>query len=186
MKICFICSEYPPGPHGGIGTMTQVIGRALAAQGHEVRVVGVYPKSYPGPDYQEDMGVRVWRLRSRGVRFGWIQDRRRLFHMVREWASDSQIDVVEVPDFEGWAAGWGPLAVPVVARLHGTGTYFNAEMKLRTARLNFWVERASLRRANFWASVCRYTASRTQELFGLQVASTILYNPVEKTSQERR
>src|SRR2546429_2994566 len=25
MNICFICPEYPPGPHGGVGTFTQIL-----------------------------------------------------------------------------------------------------------------------------------------------------------------
>jgi hypothetical protein len=49
LELCFICSEYPPGPHGGIGTMTQVLARALVARGHGVRVIGVYQRDYPGP-----------------------------------------------------------------------------------------------------------------------------------------
>ena len=41
MKICFLCSEYPPVPHGGAGTFTQVTARALVQAGHDVRVVGL-------------------------------------------------------------------------------------------------------------------------------------------------
>src|SRR5215467_6645136 len=36
MKICYLCNEYPPAPHGGIGSVTQVLGRALADAGHQV------------------------------------------------------------------------------------------------------------------------------------------------------
>ena len=43
MKVCFVCSEYPPSVHGGIGTYTAVLGQALRRRGHEVRVIGVYP-----------------------------------------------------------------------------------------------------------------------------------------------
>jgi glycosyltransferase involved in cell wall biosynthesis len=181
MKICFVCSEYPPGPHGGIGTMTQVIGRALAAQGHEVRVVGIYGSAYPGRERVDDEGVQVWRIRASAGRLGWIADRLSLFKTISAWSRSGSIDIVEVPDFEGWAAGWRHLAVPVVARLHGTGTYFNAELGQPIDRSSYLLERASLRRVNFWASVCRYTADRTQELFRLKTQpKAILYNPVER------
>ena len=72
MNICFVCSEYPPGPHGGIGTMTQVLGRAFARDGHQVRVVGVYPEWYGEPDVEEDHGVQVLRLRERKQPLGWV------------------------------------------------------------------------------------------------------------------
>ncbi|MFN7926775.1 MAG: hypothetical protein U0Y68_02325 [Blastocatellia bacterium] len=35
-----MCNEYPPGKHGGIGTLTQSIARAMVARGHQVSVVG--------------------------------------------------------------------------------------------------------------------------------------------------
>ncbi len=47
-------------------------------------------------------------------------------------------------------------------------------------RVTFWLERASLRRAEFWCSVSRYTADKTQRLFGLHSGPrAILYNPVD-------
>ena len=73
------------------------------------------------------------------------------------------MDLVEVPDWEGWAAGWPVLAAPVVARLSGSAAYFAAEMNRRVKRVAYWLERASLRRADFRCSESRYTARRTSE-----------------------
>ncbi len=58
MKICFICGEYPPGPHGGIGTFVQVLARALVAAGHEVRVLGAYGTAYHAANEEVDQGVQ--------------------------------------------------------------------------------------------------------------------------------
>jgi len=180
MRICFLCNEYPPGPHGGIGTMTQVLARALVQAGHQVRVVGLYPRDYPAPDYEEDQGVRVWRLRQSSHRFSWAPARYQLFRTVAGWSRRGKIDLVEVPDWQGLAAGWPRLPVPVIARLHGSISYFAAELGRHISRVAFWLERASLRRADFWCSVSRYTAEQTQRLFGLRSGPlAILYNPVE-------
>ncbi len=180
MRICFLCNEYPPGPHGGIGTMTQVLARALVQARHQVRVVGMYPRDYPAPDYEEDQGVRVWRLRRPARRFGWVPARYQLFVTIARWARRGEIDLVEVPDWEGWVAGWPSLPVPVIVRLHGSISYFAAEQGQAIGRRVFWLERASLRRADFWCSVSRYTARKTQQLFGLRSdARAILYNPVK-------
>jgi len=180
VKICFICSEYPPGPHGGIGTMTQVLSRALAAEGHEVQSIGVYPQNYPGPDREEDNGVRIRRLRGSGRPFEWAFHRLRLYRDIAGLARRGAVDLVEAPDYEGWVAGWQRLSAPVVVRLHGSQTYFASELGKRVRKTAFALERSALRRADFWCSVCRYTAERTRELFALtSEPSAILYNPVE-------
>jgi glycosyltransferase involved in cell wall biosynthesis len=86
---------------------------------------------------------------------------------------------VEVPDFEGMAAGWPALCVPVIARMHGSASYFTAEMGSRPKPLTWFLERASLQRANFCCSCSRYTADRTKRLLRLQRSEiVILHNPV--------
>ncbi len=180
MRVCFVCNEYPPGPHGGIGTFTQVLARGLVAAGHQVRVAGVYHKNYPSPDYEEDHGVQVWRFREPSVRFGWVLARRRLYRQIASWCRQGASEIVEVPDWAGWAAGWPKLPVPVVARLNGSASYFAAEIGGKIKKRHFWLERASLRRADFWCSVSKYTGEKTRKLFGLTSGpDAILYNPVE-------
>jgi len=180
MKICFICGEYPPGLHGGIGTMTQVLGRALTKLGHDVRVIGVYPPEYPAPDFEVDEGVRVWRIRDSAYPGGWIVSRLRLFRKVSRWVDAGHVEIIEVPDYQGWAAGWKKLAVPVIVRLHGSLTYFAAELHRPISKVCYWLERACLQRANYLCSVCGYTFQITQQVFNLPLgSSTVIYNPVE-------
>ena len=180
MKICFLCNEYPPGPHGGIGTFTQVLGRGLAAAGHAVSVVGVYSPDHPAPDYEEDQGVRVWRLREPPTRVGRWRGRWRVYRTIARMARRGEVEIVEAPDWEGWTAGWRRLAAPLVIRLHGSSCYFAREMGRKPRRQSLLLEGAALRGADFWSSVSQYTADRTRELFGLAGdAAAILYNPVE-------
>jgi len=184
MKICFVCNEYPPGPHGGIGTMTQVLARALVRSGHEVRVVGVSPSWYGAPETEEDEGVQVLRLPEREHPLGWVFSRYQLYQKVSQWVRAALVDVVEVPDYQGMAAGWRELRVPVVARLHGSLAYFASELNRPIEKLAYWLERASLRRADYVSSVCRYTAKMTGQVFKLPMsAAEILYNPVEAPSE---
>lgn len=180
MKICFVCDEYPPGPHGGLGTMTRVLARALVRSGHEVRVVGVYRPYYPAPDFEEDQGVRVWRLRQKRMRGGWLLARHELYRMVAGWARHGEMDLVEGPDTEGWFAGWPRLPVPVVQRSNGSYSYFAHELGRVIDRTTFRLERWSYRRATAWAAVSQYTASITAKLFDLRASpAAILYNPVD-------
>lgn len=187
MRICFVCSEYPPGRHGGIGTFTQVLGRSLARTGHEVRVVGAYPGADPNPAYGEDRGVRVWRLREPTGRLGWVRARLAIFRLVAEWARNGEIDIVEVPDWMGPAAWWPRLPVPVVTRMNGSASFYAQELGRRMSRTNLLLERSSLRRSDFLSSSSRYTANVTERLFGLPAGgSTVLPNPVELPSDSSR
>jgi glycosyltransferase involved in cell wall biosynthesis len=179
MRICFLCNEYPPGPHGGIGTCTQTLGRALAAAGHAVRVIGAYPPDHPSVAYEIDHGVEVWRLRDGAHRPAKALVRRRLFRMVARWARNGEIDLVEAPDWEGPIAAWPALPVPVVVRANGSMVYFAAELGERPQAVTALLERAAFRRADFWCAVSDYTARRTAELFRpRRGASAVLYNPV--------
>ena len=180
MKICFECSEYPPGPHGGIGSLVQIQARALTGAGHQVRVVGTYPKEYPAPDFGEDEGVGVWRLRLPPNRAGWLKARWDLFRLVRRWCDEGEVDLIEVPDYGAPAAGWPRLPVPVVVRLSGSASFFRSEMGRRPGRTAFVLERASLRRGDYVCSESRYLAEKTRELFHLAAdVDAVIYNPVE-------
>jgi glycosyltransferase involved in cell wall biosynthesis len=99
--------------------------------------------------------------------------------MVREWSRRGEIDFVEAPDWAGWTAGWRGLGVPVIIRLHGSASYFAAEMGHDTPRILGWLERTAVRGADFRCSVSHYTARRTAALFALRELDPVLYNPVE-------
>ena len=160
--------------------MTQVLGRSLARQGHDVRVIGVYPADHQAREFEVDRGVRVWRLRDSTYPGGWVAARVRLYRKVADWVRGGHVDVVEVPDYHGWAAGWKKLAAPVIVRLHGSLTYFATELHQPIDQMGYWLERASLRRADYICSVSAYTSKITEQLFKVAFDSTsILYNPVE-------
>jgi glycosyltransferase involved in cell wall biosynthesis len=156
------------------------LARALVRKGHEVRVVGVYGPDYPASDFEEDLGVRVWRLREKRRRGGWLAARYELYRMVAGWARSGEVDLVEGPDSSGWFAGWPRLPVPVVQRSNGSYSYFARELGRALDKTTFRLERWSYRRATAWAAVSRHTGTITARLFGLRAAPTaILHNPVD-------
>ncbi len=184
MRICFICDEYPPVRHGGIGVFTSVMARTFARAGHAVRVVGITSHDSPYPEYEDDCGVCVWRLRYRSHKLAWMAARRAVFSQVSRWAAKGEIDLVEAPDYEGPVAGWPPLAVPVLVRMHGSLGYFAAEMGWRRFGGSYLLERAALRRADFLCSTSRYTAERTASIYRLKNRPVdVLYNAVEVPQQ---
>ncbi len=146
--------------------------------GHPVRVAGIYPPDYPGPNYEVDEGVEVFRFREQPGRFSWVPERIRFFRLLSRWSRTGEIDLIEVPDYGAPAAWWPSLPVPVITRLSGSGSFFAAEMGGVLNR-TFYLERASLRRSDFWCSESRYMAEKTRNLYKLRTApGAIIYNPV--------
>ena len=187
VRICYICNEYPPGLHGGIGSVTQTLARALVHTGHAVRVVGLYCNGGAQPSPERDEGVEVWRLPEPRWPSGWIVARAKLFRLIRRWCQEGAVDIVEVPDYQGLAAGWRQLPVPVVARVHGSGCFIAAQANRTPSRLTALIERASLRRADFWCAVSQFAAEATQRLFRLdRSADAVIYNAVECDSRNTR
>jgi glycosyltransferase involved in cell wall biosynthesis len=158
--------------------MTRTLARGLAESGHQVRVIGLSQAGESAPDFECDEGVKIWRLTEPAGRFGWVRGRYELYRTIAHWAHLGLVDLVEVPDYQGLAAGWPALPVPVVARLHGSGTYFAVEMGQNPKWHTALTERASLRRADYHCSCSRYTADRSAKLFGLRKQIEVIYNPV--------
>lgn len=184
MKMCFLCNEYPPAKHGGVGIATRTISRALVEAGHQVRVIGLNWEATDSPRVESDRGVKVWRLKTHKSFLGWVRSRRLLYRTVASWAQSGAIDLLEVPDYEGFAAAWPALSVPLVTRLHGTASYFASELGRKPRPSSFLLERAALRRSDFLSSCSSYTAERTRELFRLGDREIkVLYNPVRTETE---
>ena len=106
MNLLFVCDEYPPGPHGGIGSVVQSLARALVRQGHKIWVVGLYDYGYGGPDYEQDEGVEVYRLRKGGEGWGTtlrytLYDKvvRKIFLLTGKLDRDTQIGLRNLQEF---------------------------------------------------------------------------------------
>jgi glycosyltransferase involved in cell wall biosynthesis len=174
-----LCSEYPPGLHGGIGSFTRLLARSLVERGHRVRVAGTYP-NLASPAIENDDGVQVYRMPEPAGRGGWIRGRFLLWKTVNEWARNREIDIVETPDYGASAAFWPSLAVPVVSRLHGTITYFASETNNRAPRCQAILDRRSLSRSDAWCSCSAYTLEQTQRIFHLRKpVNAVIHNFTE-------
>lgn len=176
MKILFICAEYPPGPHGGIGTFNQLLARWLVKQSHQVKVIGVYDQSYGQKEYENDQGVQVYRIIQGSGKFGWISGWYRQYRQIRQWVDQNEVDIVEAPDSRGWFAFWPKLKIPLVIRAHGSETYFSHLAGNRPNRLTHFLESRSYDRADFYAAVSKFVAAENERLFGLKKKHSIIYN----------
>ncbi len=179
MHIAFICNEYPPGPHGGIGTWTRTMARRLVADGHRATVIGTY--STVSDQVDDDRGVQVIRLgstsRLAGVRA--VLDQRRLWQRLAAAHAEHPLDVVEGPEPSLWAAP-RRTGFPTVVRMHGGHRFFAEAEGRPTAPIRRRVEARSVRRADDLVAVSAYVAGRTRQLLVLGDREvTVIPNPVD-------
>ena len=179
MKVSFVCCEYPPVLHGGIGSFVQTLGRSFVKSGHEVRAIGIYPPHLDFQQHEDDNGVQVTRLRRYEGPLGWLGSRYRLYRILQQWANRGEVDLIELPDWEGLAAGWPRLKVPLVVRCHGSVTYFASEMSTAVRPTTSWLERKSFHRAEFCCASSTHTGNVTVSLLGERAEPfTVLHSPV--------
>ncbi|HUM02994.1 MAG TPA: glycosyltransferase family 4 protein [Thermoanaerobaculia bacterium] len=175
LHVAFVCNEYPPEPHGGIGSSVQSFGRALAARGHQVCVVGLSAESGESVDGPIRV-IRISRAERRYV--SWLVNRRRLRRRLERLAEEEGLDIIQVPEFEGWL----PLAVrdiPVVVRLHLSYTAIaNLSGKEPPPGIRLLEKRTLAAHPN-WMAVSRYLLDATSATFGLKpVREAVAYVPL--------
>ena len=84
MNICFICSEYPPYKCGGIGNFVKSIAEKFVANGHRVKVIGLYNDL--NQDLHESInGVKVTRLKKSNGRYRVIHDILMVRGIIDKW-----------------------------------------------------------------------------------------------------
>jgi glycogen(starch) synthase len=127
MNILYLCDEYPPGQHGGIGTSVCLLARAMVKLGHNVIVAGLYSPGFGGENEFEDEGVKVYRFRWK-FDYKWLGKRQSLiFRAVNRILKETglmerdienslasykiqlekiiaahKIDIVEMPDYNDY------------------------------------------------------------------------------------
>ena len=177
MHICYLCDEYPPSLHGGVGSFVQTISRELVKRNHLVSVVGFY-------DVKEklewqDMGVRVIQLsRSKIPLLNILIHRIVLARELKLLNKKVALGIVESPEL-GLAFLPKLLGVGFVIRLHGGHHFFSTELGKRPKMGRGWYEKMSFRNADFFCAVSQYVAEQTQNLLHINHPIAIIPNPVD-------
>ncbi len=175
MRIAFVCDEYPPLLHGGIGTFVQTIGREMAADGHQVSVFGVGGSGGQWSDRGVAVEILPWSYRFRRGEVAW--NRLRLWRHLRRRVRREQFDILEVPDYQGMLP-LPALGVPVVVRLHTTHTAVYSHIGMHVSRSIRLLEYLNLRCHRRWIAVSQFVLDHTYALFGLRPRQVrVIHNP---------
>lgn len=187
MRLLYICNEYPPAPHGGIGTFVQTLARALVEKGHDVWVVG-YDDGVSDVVEENDQGVQVVRLPLTDwpvLRIGRFSlsprvffSRWRLSRYVNDMVEAKKIDLVESYDWSGPL--WFAPNCPLLLRLHGANAahaYFQGK---RTSLLLSHFEKRNIALANNLVAVSEHVRQITLDAFNMQDKSCgVIYNGID-------
>jgi glycosyltransferase involved in cell wall biosynthesis len=186
LHIGMICDEYPPLPHGGIGSVVCDLAEGLVDRDHIVTVVGSYSAealaNHPNTEEYRN-NVRVIRLRDPKP---WLRFRPRNIArclMLRAWLEmehqHNPFDIVEAPDYAGLMP-WGISCAPGVVRLHGSNKFFDSELRRPSEPFEHLMEKQTIQSADFIFSVSRYAAEKTLQLMDMPNAPyKLLYNAVD-------
>jgi len=175
MKIVFVCNEYPPEPHGGIGTFVQTIAKGLRLDGHAVTVVGI------GRSYSECVkeGIRIVTFKRLSLPvIGGFLSRLKLYRWLSEYVPQNDIDIIEVPDYEGMLP-FRFKYCSVVVRLHNSHTCITHQLQQSKSKGTYLWESKTLKLHNNWIGVSQYILQLTKNTFRLcPEKTTVIYNPV--------
>ena len=161
-----------------MGSFTQTLGRALAARGHRITAVGIYP--IRRVIEEKDQGVQVIRLPHAFLpRTGFLINGDRLRKALSQIHRQSPIDIIDGPEL---SLAFLPKRFPVlkIIRMNGGHHFFSVTLGKRPDFWKSWKEKRSFRRADFFCAVSRFIAQKTQSLLPLErLPVEILYNPVD-------
>jgi glycosyltransferase involved in cell wall biosynthesis len=178
LRLVYLCNEYPPASHGGIGAFTALLATRLAARGHSVHVVGLY--RCKETEREHSAGVAITRLPANMLgMLGFLINRRRIARELWKINTANPTDVVEGPEI---ALSQAPRRFPAtkLIRMHG-GHHFFSVLLNKTPRFSrAWVEKASFKNADSLCAVSRFVAAETSKLLGLEGRPIeILPNPID-------
>lgn len=213
MNILYLCDEYPPGKHGGIGRSVQLLGQALIRRGHNVTVAGLYSTGYGGENEFYDGGVKVYRFRfglDAGI-FGnqqsvmvKIVNRILNFTGLREWdikkslacyktalekiIAEHNIDIIEMPDYNDYmrfCTSFVPFPKLSVPVIVKMHGSLTYTRGRQVSEQVVLMEQAVLKQATAVCAVSNYVAEKSAAWLDYGKPIEILYNGIETNIPEK-
>lgn len=178
MKILYICNEYPPYKHGGIGTFTRDIAEGLVSNGHDVTVWGLYDV-IKSAIIENINGVTVFRnpyspIKSRFQHLHYIYI---INNQLKQFFKKNEFDIIECQEWQGLLP-FGLKHSGYIVRLHGAAIFFDKLLQRPGNRLTHWLEKLTIKRAKNIIAVSDYCGRVTLDIIGVNKKYTVIYNGV--------
>jgi len=200
MNILYLCDEYPPCQHGGIGTAIQNLAREMSSNGHQVYVCGFYPYYRTALPYEVDHGVKVYRMfygnwlllkLSRHKYFGRVVNIERKFKeytgFIKHLIAQHKIDIIEMPDFNEAFRYSGPrfikfpdFTVSKIVKLHGSFSYLEHSKEAGSFNKQIYQkEKFHIHSASKVIAVSSFAKEITNKIFGNKNGISIIHNGID-------
>lgn len=181
MRILYICNEYPPFKHGGIGSFTRDIAEGLTARGEQVTVWGLYT-SVTEPIIEKINGVQVIRQPYKSIpsRFKQIHFIYCLNKQLKTYLKNNHFDIIECQEWQGLLP-MGLAHSGYVIRLHGAAIFFDKLLNRPGNRLMHLLEKFTIKKAKNIVAVSNFCGRTTLKLIGCNKPYTVIYNGVDQT-----
>jgi glycosyltransferase involved in cell wall biosynthesis len=180
MNICYVCNEYPEGPHGGVGTITQLLAEELTLRKNSVKVIGVYDLSYPAAAFEIRNGVEITRVKVNcRSKIAIFHGNLKIARIIRRWIKNDLVDIIESPDSYGVFSLFARFKKPLVLRAHGNNMYFSSILNIPVKRQTVFYERNLYRKANGFCAVSAFTAEKVKAMYKMGSPVTVIHNGIE-------
>ncbi len=195
MHIVYVCDEFPPAPHGGIGIFVARMAEYLSMDGNKITIIGAYNREYcwessrfkvvcvkPQLDANEHLLLRFFfrfDYRKRKIEY-WREKivRRKIWSKLKQIHKSTPIDIIEYPSYAG------PFYQTIkhttsVIRLHGAEAFLNH--KAIEDRNHYAIAEAeSLHGVKNWIGPTQWAISEFEKTFGVKAErSEVIPNPVD-------
>jgi len=199
VNILYLCDEYPPCQHGGIGTVTQALARAVTEKGHRAVVAGFYPYYRRATEHENDQNVEIyrffygskWKLRfSKHPLTGRFINIKKVFDkyidQLNRLIEEYKIDIIEMPDFseatyygQFTAIDFSKLKKPFVVKLHGTQSYFSKAINGQISNKTIYeLEKRIFKIASGIIAISDISRQINQEIYQPIVPIVRIYNGI--------
>jgi glycosyltransferase involved in cell wall biosynthesis len=188
MRLLFICNEFPPTVHGGVGTFTLTLANHLMENGNDIHVMG-FDQTVSQTVRSNEQGIQVTRLASPFRKRDYLQwgqydiaiqilERMDLSRQARKYCQQNKIDLVESYDWSGPL--WFHPGRPLMVRMHGAHFAHAFYEQRRSPRFITYVEKRNLSMANALVGVSQHIGELTLKAAGLRDRMfEVIYNGVD-------
>lgn len=202
MNILFLCDEYPPCQHGGIGSVIQNLARELVQKGHHVSVCGFYPYYRKALSFEIDFGVNIYRIfygnrlllklskHKLTGKFINIESKFNAYtKFLKEFIKKNKIEIIEIPDFNEAFRYSGPrfikfpdFDIPSVIKIHGTFSFFDhLELAYSFDKNIFNKEQYLIQNAGLVLAISEFSKKTVKEIINYSGDIAVIYNGISFT-----
>ena len=183
MRILYICNEYPPEPHGGVGSFVKSISKELSNLGHKVYVLGAY-KNLKQIKIQKEGKVIVTKipLLDKRNRVNFFLNRLKLAKYVRGMVLQHNIDIIETPEDDGWSMFFN-VKIPWITRLHNPSPIYSQNSSKNRGTLTRLAELISISRTDNIIAVSEFIRDASLNIYRKSSISSktipVIYNGID-------